>query len=137
MLMFPPFQMFDMEEIGEKDEKNFHENHQCRKGIDFRGNTPFDHGVNVEGKSGGIRTGDEKADDKIVDGKRKGNQCAGNDTGHDEGERHIAETLPGLCIQIARRFFVFRFHTFQAGTYRNDHKGEAKRDMRKNNRRFS
>lgn len=115
---------------------NRDQHHTGGKGVDLRGNAPFNHGIDVKGQGRRIRARHKEADDKVIDGKGKGHEGPGDDAWRNHGKRYIAEGLQRRRVKVAGGLFDILPASFQTGSDGDDDKGQAERDVRHNQGRF-
>lgn len=115
---------------------NRDQHHTGGKGVDLRGNAPFNHGIDVKGQGRRIRACHKEADDKVINGKSKGHEGPGDDSRRNHGKCHIAEGLQRCGIKVACSFFDILTASFQTGPDGDDDKGQAEGDVRHDQGRF-
>ena len=105
---------------------------QCGNGIHLGRDRDLYHGIDLDGQDGFAHAFGKEGNDKVIDGQGERHQRAGDHRRHDKRQRNKAESLPGRCSKVARRFKDALVHALKPCPHDNGDKADAKSGVRDN-----
>ena len=94
----------------------------------------LDHRRNVGRERIGAGAVDKRGDDHVVDRKRKREQSASDDAGHQNRQLNLEERVPGTRPEIIRRFNDAVVEILESGKHGHRHVRDAERHVSDENR---
>ena len=118
-MLFPVGDSFavrkELHEVHSGHQHEDQQKQQCEHSVDLGLNGLFRVGIDFHRQGYKIQTGDEIADDEVIQTHGKGHDGAGHHAGHDLVEGHPEEGLPGGAAQVHGRVRQGDVHLLELG----------------------